>query len=40
VIISKDFLAQTNLKNWQPISLGMVDLKGKESAMELFALKF
>jgi len=40
VIISKDFAAQTNLKNWEPINLGMVDLKGKESAMELFALKF
>jgi adenylate cyclase len=40
VIISKDFAAQTNLKNWQLISLGLVDLKGKESAMELFALKF
>ncbi|WP_205508455.1 adenylate/guanylate cyclase domain-containing protein [Longitalea arenae] len=39
VIISKDFYAQTNLKNWQPISLGLVDLKGKESAMELYALK-
>jgi adenylate cyclase len=40
VIISKDFATQTNLKNWEPINLGMVDLKGKESAMELFALKF
>jgi len=40
VIISKDFAAQTNLKNWQAINLGLVDLKGKESAMELFALKF
>ncbi|WP_207511522.1 adenylate/guanylate cyclase domain-containing protein [Longitalea luteola] len=39
VIISKDFAAQTNLKNWEPISLGLVDLKGKESAMELYALK-
>ncbi|HEY8893617.1 MAG TPA: adenylate/guanylate cyclase domain-containing protein [Niastella sp.] len=39
VIISKDFAAQTNLKNWETINLGMVDLKGKESAMELFALK-
>jgi adenylate cyclase len=40
VIISKDFAAQTNLKNWQAVNLGLVDLKGKESAMELFALKF
>jgi adenylate cyclase len=40
VITSKDFVSQTNLKNWQLANLGMVDLKGKESAMELFALKF
>jgi adenylate cyclase len=40
VIISKDFAAQTNLKNWNAVNLGLVDLKGKESAMELFALKF
>jgi adenylate cyclase len=39
VIISKDFASQTNLKNWQVVNLGMVDLKGKESAMELYALK-
>jgi adenylate cyclase len=39
VIISKDFAMQTNLKNWESINLGLVDLKGKESAMELFALK-
>lgn len=39
VIISKDFAAQTNLKNWESINLGLVDLKGKESAMELYALK-
>jgi adenylate cyclase len=39
VILSKDFVHQTNLKNWQTINLGMVDLKGKESAMELYALK-
>jgi adenylate cyclase len=40
VIISKDFAAQTNLKNWEAINLGLVDLKGKDAAMELFALKF
>jgi len=40
VIISKEFATQTNLKNWQTIPLGLVDLKGKESAMELFGLKF
>ena len=40
VIISKDFAAQSNLKNWEAVNLGLVDLKGKESAMELYALKF
>jgi adenylate cyclase len=40
VIISKDFAAQTNLKNWNAVNLGLIDLKGKESAMELIALKF
>ena len=40
VIISKDFASQTNLKNWNAVNLGQIDLKGKESAMELFALKF
>jgi adenylate cyclase len=39
VIISNDFACQTNLKNWEVINLGMVDLKGKELAMELHALK-
>ena len=39
VIISKDFASQTNLKNWQTENLGLVDLKGKESAMELYGLK-
>jgi adenylate cyclase len=40
VIISKEFATQTNLKNWETINLGLVDLKGKESAMEVYALKF
>ena len=40
VITSKAFVSQTNLKNWQSENLGLVDLKGKESAMELYALKF
>jgi adenylate cyclase len=39
VIVSKDFACQSNLKNWQVTNLGLVDLKGKESAMELYALK-
>jgi adenylate cyclase len=39
VIISKDFASQTNLKNWQTVNLGLIDLKGKESAMELYGLK-
>jgi adenylate cyclase len=39
VIISKDFASQSNLKNWESVNLGLIDLKGKESAMELYALK-
>jgi adenylate cyclase len=37
-IVSKDFVTICDLKDWQITSLGMVDLKGKEIAMELFAL--
>jgi adenylate cyclase len=39
VIISKEFASQTNLKNWEAVNLGLIDLKGKESAMEVYALK-
>jgi adenylate cyclase len=38
-IVSKDFLDQISLKNWQAESLGPIELKGKNSSLELFALK-
>lgn len=38
-ILSKDFLDLIELKNWQAESLGPIDLKGKNSSLELFALK-
>jgi adenylate cyclase len=38
-IVSKDFMDAVDLKQWQAESLGMVDLKGKASGVELFALK-
>ena len=38
-IVSKDFLDLIPLKNWQAESLGPIDLKGKNSSLELFALK-
>jgi adenylate cyclase len=38
-IVSKDFVDNINLKNWQTESLGMIDLKGKGSRIELFTLK-
>jgi len=38
-IVSKDFLDQIKLKNWQAESLGPIELKGKNSSLELFALK-
>jgi adenylate cyclase len=38
-IVSKDFLDNIDLKEWQSESLGFVDLKGKHNAIELFALK-
>ena len=38
-IISKDFLDRIQLKDWQAESLGAIDLKGKNSSIELFALK-
>jgi adenylate cyclase len=37
-IVSKEFITLCNLNDSQVTSLGMVDLKGKELAMELFAL--
>lgn len=38
-IISKEILDLLNMKDWQAESLGMIELKGKNQAMELFALK-
>ena len=38
-IVSKDFINNSSLKEWQSESLGIVDLKGKASGLELFALK-
>jgi len=38
-IVSKDFIDALNLKEWQSESLGSVDLKGKSTGVELFALK-
>jgi adenylate cyclase len=38
-IVSKDFMDAVDLKEWQAESLGVVDLKGKTSGVELFALK-
>lgn len=38
-IISKDFLEQIQLKEWQTESLGPIELKGKNSSLELFGLK-
>jgi len=38
-IISKDFLDRIQLADWQAESLGPIELKGKNSSIELFALK-
>jgi adenylate cyclase len=38
-IVSKDFLDKIQLKDWQAESLGPIELKGKNSTIELFALK-
>jgi adenylate cyclase len=38
-IVSKDFIESSNLKDWQSESLGIIDLKGKASGIELFSLK-
>ncbi|MBC7830052.1 MAG: adenylate/guanylate cyclase domain-containing protein [Chitinophagaceae bacterium] len=38
-IVSKDFIDAIDLKEWQSESLGLVDLKGKDKGIELFALK-
>jgi adenylate cyclase len=38
-IVSKDFLERIELKDWQAESLGPIELKGKNTTIELFALK-
>jgi adenylate cyclase len=38
-IVSKAFIDHIDLKEWQSESLGLVDLKGKNNSIELFALK-
>jgi adenylate cyclase len=38
-IVSKDVIDTLDLKEWQSESLGIIDLKGKNSGIELFALK-
>lgn len=38
-IVSKEVIDTLDLKDWQSESLGIIDLKGKNSGIELFALK-
>ena len=38
-IMSKDFMENSDLKEWQGESLGIVDLKGKTAGIELFSIK-
>lgn len=38
-IVSKDVIDSLDLKDWQSESLGIIDLKGKKTGIELFALK-
>ena len=38
-IMSKDFMDNSGLTEWQGESLGIVDLKGKSNGIELFSLK-
>ncbi|HMK03360.1 MAG TPA: adenylate/guanylate cyclase domain-containing protein [Ferruginibacter sp.] len=38
-IMSKDFMDTTDLEEWQGESLGVVDLKGKSTGIELYSLK-
>ena len=38
-IVSKDVIEELDFEDWQSESLGVVDLKGKNSGIELFALK-
>lgn len=38
-IVSKEFIDFSGLKEWQSESLGVIDLKGKATGVELFSLK-
>ena len=38
-IVSKTFVENIDLKEWQTESLGVIDLKGKTDGIELFSLK-
>lgn len=38
-VVSKDFIDGIDIKDWQSESLGIIDLKGKDKGIELFALK-
>ncbi len=38
-IVSKEFIQNIDLKQWQSESLGVIELKGKEKGIELFSLK-
>jgi adenylate cyclase len=38
-LASKEFIELLNMKDWQSESMGMIDLKGKNELIELFALK-
>ncbi len=38
-VVSKEMIELLEMKDWQTESLGMVDLKGKNESIELFALK-
>ena len=38
-IVSKEFIEKSNLLDWQTEPLGKFELKGKNTSVELFALK-
>jgi len=38
-LVSKEMIDLLEMKEWQSESMGVVDLKGKNESMELFALK-
>jgi len=39
ILVSKEIIELLEMEEWQTESLGMVDLKGKNDSLELFALK-